>query len=48
MANKVVVCDRPRAIGWEPGQDAAGDGNLSFGAGFGVMTCAAPDRLVLT
>ncbi|MGB6208345.1 polyketide cyclase [Mycobacterium sp.] len=31
MANKVVVCDRPRAIAWEPGQDAAGDGNLSFG-----------------
>jgi hypothetical protein len=31
MANKVLVCDRPRAIAWEPGQDAAGDGNLSFG-----------------
>jgi hypothetical protein len=31
MANKVVVCDRPYAIAWQPGQDAAGDGNLSFG-----------------
>jgi hypothetical protein len=31
MANKVVVFDRPRAVAWEPGQDAAGDGNLSFG-----------------
>jgi hypothetical protein len=31
MANKVVVCDRPRAIAWEPGRDAAGDGNLLFG-----------------
>ncbi|HEY1841850.1 MAG TPA: polyketide cyclase [Mycobacterium sp.] len=31
MANKVVVFDRPHAIAWEPGQDAAGDGNLSFG-----------------
>ena len=31
MANKVVVFDRPQAIGWQPGQDAAGDGNLSFG-----------------
>lgn len=31
MANKVVVCDRPHAIAWEPGQDAAGDGHLSFG-----------------
>ena len=31
MANKVVVCDRPHAIAWQPGQDAAGDGNLSFG-----------------
>lgn len=31
MANKVVVCDRPDAIAWEPGQDAAGDGNLTFG-----------------
>ncbi len=31
MANKVVVFDRPRAIAWEPGQDIAGDGNLSFG-----------------
>jgi uncharacterized protein YndB with AHSA1/START domain len=31
MANKVVVWERPRAIAWQPGQDAAGDGNLSFG-----------------
>lgn len=31
MANKVVVFDRPRAIAWEPGQDAGGDGDLSFG-----------------
>jgi hypothetical protein len=31
MANKVVVCDRPHAIAWQPGRDAAGDGNLSFG-----------------
>src|ERR1700744_4418052 len=31
MANKVVVCDRPNAIAWQPGQDAAKDGNLSFG-----------------
>jgi len=31
MANKVVVFDRPRAIAWQPGQDAAGDGRLSFG-----------------
>src|ERR1700744_3192408 len=31
MANKVVVFDRPRAIAWQPGQDAAGDGTLSFG-----------------
>ncbi|MGA9494081.1 MAG: SRPBCC family protein [Mycobacterium sp.] len=31
MANKVVVFDRPDAIAWEPGQDAARDGNLSFG-----------------
>ena len=31
MANKVIVCDRPHAIAWQPGQDAAGDGNLSFG-----------------
>jgi hypothetical protein len=31
MVNKVVVCDRPHAIAWEPGQDLAGDGNLSFG-----------------
>ncbi|UMB68233.1 polyketide cyclase [Mycobacterium paraterrae] len=31
MANKVVVFDRPRAIAWEPGQDVAGDGQMSFG-----------------
>jgi hypothetical protein len=31
MANKVVVFDSPHAIAWQPGQDAAGDGNLSFG-----------------
>lgn len=31
MANKVVVFDRPCAIAWEPGQDMAGDGQLSFG-----------------
>ncbi len=31
MANKVVVFDRPDTIAWEPGQDAARDGNLSFG-----------------
>ena len=29
MANKVVVYDPPHAIAWEPGQDSAGDGNLS-------------------
>jgi hypothetical protein len=31
MANQVVVFDRPHAIAWRPGQDAAGDGQLSFG-----------------
>jgi uncharacterized protein YndB with AHSA1/START domain len=31
MANKVVTFDRPDAIAWQPGQDAAGDGNLTFG-----------------
>jgi hypothetical protein len=31
MANKVVAFDRPDTIAWEPGQDAARDGNLSFG-----------------
>jgi uncharacterized protein YndB with AHSA1/START domain len=31
MANRVQVFDPPRAISWEPGQDAAGDGNLQFG-----------------
>ena len=29
MANKVVVYDPPHAIAWEPGQDSAGDGNLT-------------------
>jgi uncharacterized protein YndB with AHSA1/START domain len=29
MANRVQVLDRPRAISWEPGQEA-GDGTLSF------------------
>ncbi len=31
VANKVVAFTPPRAIAWEPGQDAAKDGNLSFG-----------------
>src|SRR3984893_322919 len=31
MANKVVVFERPHAIAWQPGQDAEGDGTLSFG-----------------
>jgi uncharacterized protein YndB with AHSA1/START domain len=31
MANQVVVFDRPHTIAWRPGQDAAGDGQLSFG-----------------
>jgi hypothetical protein len=31
MANKVIVFDRPHAIAWQPGRDAAGDGTLSFG-----------------
>ena len=31
MANRVKDFDSPRAISWEPGQDAAGDGNLTFG-----------------
>lgn len=31
MANKVRVVDPPRAIAWEPGQDAAVDGSLEFG-----------------
>jgi uncharacterized protein YndB with AHSA1/START domain len=30
MANRVHVFDPPRAISWEPGQDA-GDGSLRFG-----------------
>jgi Polyketide cyclase / dehydrase and lipid transport len=29
--NKVQVLDPPRAIGWLPGTDAKGDGNLEFG-----------------
>jgi hypothetical protein len=28
--NRVLVCDPPTTISWEPGQDA-GDGSLSFG-----------------
>ena len=31
MANKVQVLDPPRAIGWLPGSDANGDGDLKFG-----------------
>jgi uncharacterized protein YndB with AHSA1/START domain len=31
MANKVVVLDPPRAIGWLPGTDSKGDGQLEFG-----------------
>lgn len=31
MANKVVLCDRPHAVAWQPGQDPAGDGNFTFG-----------------
>jgi uncharacterized protein YndB with AHSA1/START domain len=31
MANRVQVFDPPRAISWEPGQDA-GDGSLRFGS----------------
>jgi hypothetical protein len=31
MANKVQVLDPPRAIGWLPGSDANGDGQLQFG-----------------
>ncbi|MFL6082197.1 MAG: SRPBCC family protein [Mycobacterium sp.] len=31
MANEVVAFDPPRTIAWKPGQDAAKDGNLSFG-----------------
>jgi uncharacterized protein YndB with AHSA1/START domain len=31
MANKVVVCDRPHAIAWQPGQNAGSEGDLSFG-----------------
>ncbi|MDZ4233384.1 MAG: SRPBCC family protein [Dietzia sp.] len=30
MANKVISCEPPRAIGWEPGQ-AGDDGTLEFG-----------------
>jgi uncharacterized protein YndB with AHSA1/START domain len=31
MANKVQVLDPPRAIGWLPGTDRQGDGQLEFG-----------------
>ncbi|HET9253614.1 MAG TPA: hypothetical protein VFO16_00240 [Pseudonocardiaceae bacterium] len=31
MANKVRVFEPARAISWEPGQDIAGDGDLTFG-----------------
>ena len=31
MINRVTVFDPPRAIAWEPGYDAAGDGNVRFG-----------------
>ncbi|OEV03915.1 SRPBCC domain-containing protein [Streptomyces oceani] len=31
MANQVRVFDPPHALAWEPGQDAAGDGELQFG-----------------
>ena len=31
MANRVQVFDPPRAIAWEPGQNAAHDGDLQFG-----------------
>ena len=31
MANKVVAFDPPLAVAWEPGQDEANDGTLSFG-----------------
>jgi uncharacterized protein YndB with AHSA1/START domain len=31
MANRVEAFDPPKAISWQPGQDLAGDGNLSFG-----------------
>jgi hypothetical protein len=31
MANKVRVLDPPRAIGWLPGTDSKGDGQLEFG-----------------
>jgi hypothetical protein len=31
MANKVVVHDPPCAIAWEPGQEAANDGDVQFG-----------------
>jgi uncharacterized protein YndB with AHSA1/START domain len=31
MANRVEVFDPPRAIAWQPGQDATGDGDLEFG-----------------
>jgi uncharacterized protein YndB with AHSA1/START domain len=31
MANRVEVFDRPRAIAWRPGQEAADTGELGFG-----------------
>lgn len=31
MVNRVQVFDPPHAIAWEPGQDRAGDGTVSFG-----------------
>ncbi len=31
MANAVRVFDPPRAIAWEPGQDASGSGTVEFG-----------------
>jgi uncharacterized protein YndB with AHSA1/START domain len=31
MINRVQVFDPPRSIAWEPGQDRAGDGTVSFG-----------------
>ena len=31
MANRVEVFDPPRAIAWQPGQEAPDDANLEFG-----------------
>ncbi len=44
MANKVVVFDRPHAIAWEPGQDAAATGHCHSAAGSGAMTSMTRDR----